>query len=413
MHINGIETGSTLTPSPLLNNAPVEDFILQARNTIFAEELWQEMQREARTLLAFGVSSSVSAINIILTPTKTAVVDLIPLSFNSPSSSTSDDYLAQFIYNALHLSLIWAHLQARRRRAQQQPSKNQNIVPEPYSLIRPMLTRLAHENIINSLTDFLYPLIMVLRKASISASYTIKRTSLQLSPSLAKSEQVLTSLTAHLESVAVINLLPGTQLTLTTRTSTNRDMIPVFQIQLNNQSFMNTICPPPTIFHKFDDVREWVFWCTSCALTAYIFESFSKTRECGWYLSSVPNVLRRVFSGSGSYSSFISTTVEYTKDISTQKNIVKLRVSWEKAIGLPGENENSHDTVANMTDGFDEKKNCELIDVFEWDAQYAIENKRFDSSSQNWEIEDDIPNKALLEIVGFIFQLEGKTEHDC
>ncbi|RKF63723.1 Mediator of RNA polymerase II transcription subunit 17 [Erysiphe neolycopersici] len=333
------ETGSTNPPTLTSDRSPIEAFIRQARNSIFAEELWQELQYEARFLNAFGVISGVSTITCALTASKSFLIDLVPLSSkssNNAASSTSptrfDDYLAQFFLISLQLNLRWAHRQARRQRAQQQSTTSKQI-SEPYPLIRPILTRLAHERTITSLSKFILPLTTTLKKASIPASCTIKLTSLPPSTSLVKAEQVLTSLTAHLESITVVKILPGIEFILVTRTSMNRDMIPAFKIQINNDNPMNGLCPPPAIFHQVNEVQEWICWYISCTLTTYLLDSLPKLEEMEWSLSIVPNVLKREAFGPTKISRHISVELSQIQDSDNNRKGIRLRVSWEKNDG--------------------------------------------------------------------------------
>ncbi|KAI0999164.1 hypothetical protein K3495_g9035 [Podosphaera aphanis] len=341
IHTNGNETGSTTAPLLIPDDAPVEALILQARNTVFAEEIWQELQREARSLVAYGVSSSMTTVTCELTPNKSALVDIVSLATNASSlSPKSDDSLAQGIYMALHLSLSWAHRHARRRRAQPPSAVISSPLPEPYSLIRPLLTRLIHERTMASLTAFFQPLTTCLNNASIPASHTTSRSPLPSTPSIPKAELVLTSLTAYLESTTKMHIFPGTEFTLTTRTTTFRDMIPVFQIQLNEDSAMNVICPPPGIFHTINDVREWVCWCVSCSLALNLQNSLSYSGpEFRWRLTAYPNSLKREVSSIAGVSRMITLDVTPIKDSAAGKQGVRLRARWETVHG-PNANKN-------------------------------------------------------------------------
>ncbi|TQS37307.1 hypothetical protein Golomagni_02223 [Golovinomyces magnicellulatus] len=404
---DGIETGSTAIPQLTPDNAAVEEFILQARSTIFAEELWQELQREARTLLAFGVSSTVGTITCTLTSSKSAVIDLVsPFPTHSSSLPKLDDHLAEFIHLALQLNLRWAHRQARRRRAQPQPALKSNSIPEPYSLIRPLLTRLAHERTITDLYKTLQPLIIALRKASIPASFTVNRTSLPPSVSLTKAEQVLTSLTAHLESVAIVKILPGTEFTLVTRTSTSRDMVPAFQIQLSKDSPFNTLCPPPSIFHRFSDVREWIFWYTSCALASYLLDILPN-KGSEWYLSVNPNLLKRDASGPTKVSRLISITTSHIQKASNGKHGVRVRVSWEKIDGLKQETSMLSVPLVKTTEAIEERQEWKGIDTYDWFAWCEKEsNESTNIDGERQEETQSIPQKSLLEIINPIWSFQ-------
>ncbi|POS87862.1 hypothetical protein EPUL_000221 [Erysiphe pulchra] len=405
---NNCETGSTKPPTLTSDNSPIEAFIRQARNSIFAEELWRELLHEARFLYAFGVTSGVSTITCVLTASKSFLIDLVPLSsksFNNAPSPTSsarfDDYLAQFFLTSLQLNLRWAHRQARRQRLSQHSTTSKPI-SEPYPLIRPILTRLAHERTMTSLAKFILPLTSTLKKAFIPASYTIKLTSLPPSTSLVKAEQVLTSLTAHLESITVIKILPGVELTLITRTSMNRDMIPVFKIQINNDSPMNILCPPPAIFHQVSEVQEWIYWHISCTLTTYLLDSLPKLEGLEWSLSIVPYVLKRDSSGPTRVSRHISVELSQIQDSDVNRKGIRLRVSWEKIDGSQKiDNFLSSSIMKNV--GKECTQNWSGFEKYDWVTWYGQDVKNSSNSGDEKTPIKTMAGKGFLDVVESIW----------
>ncbi|KAI6251121.1 Mediator of RNA polymerase II transcription subunit 17 [Erysiphe necator] len=395
---NGSETGSTKSPLLIPDSSPIEAFIRQARNTICAQELWQELQREARILYAFGINSSTSTITCVLSPSKSVLIDLVSLSSNdskslSTSSSKFDDFLAQFFLISLQLNLRWAHRQVRRQQAQQSPTTSK-LFQEPYPLIRPILTRLIHERTVTSLENFILSLTSTLKKASIPASYTSKSTSLPPSTSLTKAEQVLTSLTVHLESIAVIKIFPDTEFTLATRTSMNRDMIPAFKIQANNDNLMNALSSPPTIFYQVSDVQEWILWYTSCVLTSYLLHSLPKLKGLEWSLSIVPNVLKREASDSTKVCRYISVNLSQIERNDIKRKGIRLRVSWEKKNGVIQDNEFLSSPLMKII-GREETQNWNGVEKCDWITWYEH------NSNKNTELSDEknATERSILDVV--------------
>ena len=67
-------------PNVLTDTEPtVEDLILRARNTIYEEELFHEITREARVLANQGVRNSVSMIQLPTSKDQQITIDLVPL----------------------------------------------------------------------------------------------------------------------------------------------------------------------------------------------------------------------------------------------------------------------------------------------------------------------------------------------
>ncbi|KAF4626798.1 hypothetical protein G7Y89_g11358 [Cudoniella acicularis] len=77
IQVNGSDTGSSSIPKSFPEDSPIESLILQARNTIFSTELWQELNREARILGSYNVRSTNDTLILPLSSTKNIVLDLV------------------------------------------------------------------------------------------------------------------------------------------------------------------------------------------------------------------------------------------------------------------------------------------------------------------------------------------------
>ncbi|CCU77470.1 RNA polymerase II transcription subunit 17 [Blumeria hordei DH14] len=413
---NGSKTGSTTTPLLVPDNAPVQALILQARNTLFAEELWQELQREARFLCSFGVSSTSSTVTLTLTPQKRALIDIVPLCAQSISESRGkDDFFASGIHTALHLGLTWSHRLVRRRRAQPPQPVTSNPLPEPCSLMRPILTRLVHERTISEVIAFISPLTASLRSASIPASYNSTRKSITLPVFLTKAEQILTSLSSQLEFFIKLTILPDTEISITIRTMAYRDIIPAFQVQLNPESPMILTCPTPGIFHSIQDFQEWILWCTSCAITQHLQSSLSKyIYEPKWQLSTYSNILKREASDFEKVIRFICITVAQVHNQKTGYPGIRLRSKWERICGSVVD---AGDQISILEKELVERgvnsKSRKIKDFYDWTAWYdkAAGGKPYVEQGAR-EKNEATTECSLLDIVKAIGKISGQVKVD-
>ncbi|RDL41560.1 uncharacterized protein BP5553_01539 [Venustampulla echinocandica] len=322
IQVNQTDTGSSSLSKPAAADAPVESLILQARNTIFNTELWQELNREARGLGAFGVRGIEDTLTLPLSPSKTIVLDLVPLADSSTILPQPDDSIAEGICLSLHILLSFAHRHNHRRRTQPPPPiSNQKRPNPPYSLLRPLITRLNHQQSNSSLNSLLSSLCSALSSTKIypAPSYKITHSSPQAPPipNVSTSELTVIALTDRLESIANFVITPTTTITIACRSL----QVPLagtsFHLSLNAESPLTTTCVAPPVLGHISAVEEYILYATSCALASNIISiseqqseteetDLSKNGKAGWHLTAQPNVLRKVFKG-GKGKQFISS----------------------------------------------------------------------------------------------------------
>jgi mediator of RNA polymerase II transcription subunit 17, fungi type len=165
--------GTSIIPqSSVANEDAIDEQILQARNTLYEEELFQELGRETRLLANQGATISSKRIKMPLDKQTQIQIDLINLDDdNSSDTSESDQQLADGIAIALRILLSHAHEQNLRRRCQPPPPMTLKPRPIPeYALIRPIITHLQHLNNVSSLTTFLKTLTQPFQHAGIPCS---------------------------------------------------------------------------------------------------------------------------------------------------------------------------------------------------------------------------------------------------
>ncbi|KAI9795606.1 MAG: RNA polymerase II mediator complex subunit [Piccolia ochrophora] len=208
----GTSTVPTITPEDSLVESP----LFQARNTIYDEELYYEMTREARLLANVGVRTLDSSISLTLL-NRQILIDLIPLP-STASSPTPPNSLAESICLALRLLLSHSHHQNLRRRSQPLPplSDRKRTLP-PYPLLRPLLTTLLHTNAITSLTSFLTTLTAPLTTASLPSSISLSAFTNTALPPSTNPFSILETFTSPATSTITLTL-PSLPLTLALRT---------------------------------------------------------------------------------------------------------------------------------------------------------------------------------------------------
>ncbi|KAE9365329.1 hypothetical protein N431DRAFT_549561 [Stipitochalara longipes BDJ] len=335
------QTGSSASPQPAAEDAPIEALILQARNTIFSEELWQEMNREARTLGSYGVQSRDETLICPLSSTKTAVFDLVPLGESTLSGP--DDIIAEGVFISLNLLLTYAHRQNHRRRTQPPPPISaQKKVILPYNLLRAILARLKHQETVGQLNNLLGPLCHVMESAQLKPLPTFKVTSTPGTPpaQLPQAEQTILSLVDRLETIATFSMSESTIITIAARTSS----FPVgstFFVSLSADSPLTSICPPPQVLTSYPALRDYILYFTACAVATSIatIPSSSGSDDANiesdagqWQQTPHPTTLRMILHPFNSGSKLPRTkqlSVSVQPLTSLRKSGIRLRAYWE------------------------------------------------------------------------------------
>lgn len=233
---------SAISCSQMASEEAIDEQILQARNTLYEEELFHELGREARLLANQGATMSSKCIKMPLDDQTRIQIELINVdndNDNPIDGSGSDQQLANGIAIALRILLSHAHEENLRRRSQPPPpmTLKPRLIPE-YALIRPITTHLQHRNEAKSLTTFLQTIIHPLFSAGIPWK-------LQTPSTLDPRNLLPTSSTTTLNPHTLLKTLtqpPITTLTLqlptttTTTTATNHLKI-TLQTNLNPPTF--------------------------------------------------------------------------------------------------------------------------------------------------------------------------------
>jgi mediator of RNA polymerase II transcription subunit 17 len=173
------------TRSALDREETIESRIRQARDTLFEEELFHELVREARAIASFGVTTRQNLIQvpgsddleILLDLVSVDEVDLQPERDITRQGAT----LAQGMAHAIGILLAYAHRQNLRRRSQIPPPLTPKKRPIPeYQLIRPGLSYIKHMSDVRWVQSLLKDLFGVLQSAKLNPpAYTTKTFSIE------------------------------------------------------------------------------------------------------------------------------------------------------------------------------------------------------------------------------------------
>ncbi|OTB17048.1 hypothetical protein K445DRAFT_316557 [Daldinia sp. EC12] len=180
----GIIVDQSPLPRRIPDDAPLQDRVREARNTAFHQELWYEINREARTLLSSHVYSDSSSITWKQDSETELIFTLEDLGdsddahqriVNSHRSCTAHYIYVQFL-------LFQGHRQNYYRRttmAQLPPNRMQ----PPYAILRAVIANNEYFEDCKAMTDFLDDLVFTLKRAGISTA-TFKSTIQPLTPML-------------------------------------------------------------------------------------------------------------------------------------------------------------------------------------------------------------------------------------
>lgn len=132
---------------------PVETRLLRARNSIYDEELYHELHREARNLTDW-VRSVDGKISIPYEHDQEFEIDLLP--FPPDGDLQPEDNMCAGIAISLRVLLSHAHRQNLRRRVQPPPAMREGKIARPtYAILAPVLEHVQHDLQLQSITRLL------------------------------------------------------------------------------------------------------------------------------------------------------------------------------------------------------------------------------------------------------------------
>lgn len=166
---NGQVTGKSRLPGQVNEKAPLQDRVLEARNTIFSQELWYELNKEARTLLSLKVQSNDDQIVYEVDSETKVILTLDDLDAPDAGGDLPDNQFANTVVLGLHFLLLFSHRLSYFKRTQSTQTTNGREAP-PLSILRPLISRLTYDNACTKLTYFLTKLKTILHDAGFSTA---------------------------------------------------------------------------------------------------------------------------------------------------------------------------------------------------------------------------------------------------
>ncbi|KAL2758512.1 hypothetical protein ACRALDRAFT_1080310 [Sodiomyces alcalophilus JCM 7366] len=169
-------SGQSLPHTSVSDNGPLQTRVLEARNTIFSQELWHELHREAHSLASYGVRASDSSITYEpkLGPRVTLALDTLDV-IAPARGDLPDNKLAELTQLSLHLFLSHAHRQNEMQRLRPSPPHIRQLQQfHQYHLLRPIIFQTVHDTSIRQCARFAGELTGLLRLLGMQeASFTI------------------------------------------------------------------------------------------------------------------------------------------------------------------------------------------------------------------------------------------------
>ena len=288
-----IASSMTAASKPVMDDS-VEAEILNARNSIFDEELHHEIHREARNLVNQGVRCVGTSILIPFGSNKQLEIDLVSTEDNTPDNAVEYDIgSGRIVQNAilvLRILLSDAHRQNLRSRSKKPPVLRESKPPRQlYPILKPIVEYLQHRSHVRTLRDFLAGVRATIEKAGLGivvgmteSSYNIASISDAATESgHSKAEALVKHLTSPLNSTMAINIVDDStvvdfdiQTTLsipeaTTFNVINKEVPPLSPISQLPQS---------TQYTTLADVENCITHLTTLSLLHHILSKFGDWR---------------------------------------------------------------------------------------------------------------------------------------
>lgn len=155
-------------PEEAIEEDSIEDEILQARDSLFDEELHAELHREARHLTSQGVTCIGDVIQLPFEANKSIQIDLVDID-EEATVACEDSTISTGISIVLRVLLSHAHHQNIQRRSQPPPPLIQGKTPRPlYQILKPMIEHLQNRLNLQSCLDFASGLAKIMHNAGLA-----------------------------------------------------------------------------------------------------------------------------------------------------------------------------------------------------------------------------------------------------
>lgn len=166
-------------------NANIERQITEARDSLFEEELFYEISREARSIANQGVTTRGQHIEILLDAHSKLSLLFGEDNEGDESMSPQDNETAEFVGTSLRLLLNAMHEQNLARRSHRPPVMTLKPRPIPeYAIIRPVIAQLRHRTQLTALWAYCDAQIQPFAKAGLPITIKTQGSSAEIFKSL-------------------------------------------------------------------------------------------------------------------------------------------------------------------------------------------------------------------------------------
>lgn len=283
-------------PAPTDQDAPLEARVLEARNTIFSQELWHELNREARTLVAYDVRPQGSRLTCALDSTSNIILELVPLDAAPPEDTALDNSTAEAISIALQILLSYAHRHNELLRIRPLPPHiSRSRGQQTYPLLRPIIARMMHLSNVQATTNYVGSLVHALQNAGLPASFTLRTPQISLpdtgsqgpnQPSAA--QNLARNLLQPIDFSLFITLLPDITFTIRGRTFLFPVTATYYNIVIPPGSRFESICAPyKDGYPDMKALADYLRTATARVLTDHFLLKLSTTPKKGDWIQSI------------------------------------------------------------------------------------------------------------------------------
>lgn len=292
---NGMVVGRSAAKGCGGKNSSIEARVLDARNTIFSQELWHELTRESRSLAAYDVRPEGSRLTCTLDATTKVIIELQPLEscFQLRDDGGEDlqgNKVAETISMALHILLSYAHRCNELMRIRPiPPHVSRTRGQQTYALLRPIIARMKSIANTETCTRLVGGLVQALQKAGIPSSFTLHTP--QASPIDAASrgpnqvsgaQTLIRNMLQAQEFTIDLTILPDVSLTVRGRTFLFPVTATYYHILVPPTSKLLTICAPHGDgYPDADALGDYLHAATIRVLTEHFLSLLIASRPAG------------------------------------------------------------------------------------------------------------------------------------
>lgn len=283
----------------------LESRILEARNTIFSQELWHELTKESRSLAAYDVKPQGKRLTCQADDKTRITLELLPLeSCPSHDQDLPENGLAEKTSMVLHILLSYAHRYNELTRIRPVPPHISRAArQQSYALLRPVLARTMYLKNIEESTQYVGLLVKTLQKAGLPSSVVLRTAQATASDpgprgpnQLSASQTLVRNLLQTQDFTLEVTIVPGVSFIIRARAFSFPVTATYYYILLPPSSPLPALCPP------------WA-------------DGYPSVQALGDYLrTAISRVLTNHFYSTLASSSTSSKTPEAAQDNNTNSN---------------------------------------------------------------------------------------------